>query len=567
MLSANRNRAFFQTVLIFIIIVLVASLSSCHKTEISVSITPEQADLTAGQQFQFTATVSNDSKNLVVWTASGGVIDQSGLYTAGRQAGTYRVVATSTVDKTKFAVATVRITVPEGTLLWHKWLASKDYETPSAMAVDNKGNVILAGNTDNKSIFATQQWSSYCFLAKYTKDGKELWHKWFGAKSNTRINNIFTNDTDDIFISGSTVESLFGEPAQGKDEGFVAKLDSGGQVIWHIWLSSKEEDYVDGISLDQKGNLYLIGSTKGLLFGEMAKGEWDAILLKYDSSGKKLWHSWFSSDKMDRLNHIAIDSKNAVYLSGISIGNMFSEPNQGEWDSFVVKLDEQGKEIWHKWLASGGDDFDKALLLDASDSLIVSIASDGPLLGHKNKGKTDTLIIKYDSKGKILWQKWLAGAGYQEIASLVLDKSNNLIVSGYSDDGLFGENNKGQGDGFLLKTNPAGQEVWHKWLSSAKADLYSSAVVDSTGKVFTVAYSESKLNLNSTQQTGNQYLIKFDQDGKKLWQKDLPPPGLESLLLLSTDASGHLYISASTESSFYGETNKGFADMFLAKYQ
>lgn len=78
---------------------------------VTVSVTPNSTPLQVGQQKQFTATVSGSSDTLVSWSATGGTITASGVYTAPTAAGNYTVTATSQADPTKAGQATVTVTV------------------------------------------------------------------------------------------------------------------------------------------------------------------------------------------------------------------------------------------------------------------------------------------------------------------------------------------------------------------------------------------------------------------------------------------------------------------------
>ncbi len=64
--------------------------------------------LTSGTQ-QFTATVTGTTNTAVTWSATGGSISSSGLYTAPSTAGTYTVKVTSVADNTKSASATITV--------------------------------------------------------------------------------------------------------------------------------------------------------------------------------------------------------------------------------------------------------------------------------------------------------------------------------------------------------------------------------------------------------------------------------------------------------------------------
>ena len=83
--------------------------SPTYQPTAAVSITPTSASLLIGGTQQFTATVSGTTNTAVTWSATGGTISSTGLYTAPSTAGSYVVTATSVADSTKSASATVTV--------------------------------------------------------------------------------------------------------------------------------------------------------------------------------------------------------------------------------------------------------------------------------------------------------------------------------------------------------------------------------------------------------------------------------------------------------------------------
>jgi len=77
--------------------------------QVSVGVSPANVAAQPGTTRQFTATVTGAANSSVTWTATGGSISISGLYTAGTTAGSFTVTATSVQDSTKSASANVTI--------------------------------------------------------------------------------------------------------------------------------------------------------------------------------------------------------------------------------------------------------------------------------------------------------------------------------------------------------------------------------------------------------------------------------------------------------------------------
>lgn len=74
-----------------------------------VNIGPGSAELYAGEQQQFSATVSGAVNTDVTWTTTGGTITDSGVYTAPNTIGDYSVTATSQADPSKSDEASVNV--------------------------------------------------------------------------------------------------------------------------------------------------------------------------------------------------------------------------------------------------------------------------------------------------------------------------------------------------------------------------------------------------------------------------------------------------------------------------
>lgn len=90
----------------------VLALFGCGIGNISVSISPGMVTVNANAQVQFGASVSNSGNKTVLWSASGGTIADTGLYTAPPTAGIYQVVAASQADPSKTATAIVTVVAP-----------------------------------------------------------------------------------------------------------------------------------------------------------------------------------------------------------------------------------------------------------------------------------------------------------------------------------------------------------------------------------------------------------------------------------------------------------------------
>ena len=105
-------------------------------------VSPRAVSLFSGHQQQFTAALNGSSNPAVTWSASGGTISKTGLYTAPSSAGSFTVTARSGTSRRKSASAVVTVTAT----------------TPPPPPVTTV--VSISPTTSNLKVGATQQFSA-----------------------------------------------------------------------------------------------------------------------------------------------------------------------------------------------------------------------------------------------------------------------------------------------------------------------------------------------------------------------------------------------------------------------
>lgn len=111
----SRERSSSKCVFVFVLIgcCAVLVLGGCNSSSQGptyVQISPPVTAVGAGQTVQFTAIVSNDA-SAVTWSASSGIIDSSGIFTAPSQSAVVTITATATKGGAK-ATASVNVVAP-----------------------------------------------------------------------------------------------------------------------------------------------------------------------------------------------------------------------------------------------------------------------------------------------------------------------------------------------------------------------------------------------------------------------------------------------------------------------
>jgi len=107
-------------------------------------------------------------------------------------------------------------------------------------------------------------------------------------------------------------------------------------------LGTSSEDYGYGVTVDSSDNIYVKGYTQGGLDGNTNAGGDDLFVVKYNSSGTKLWTKQLGTSSDDIAYGVAVDSSGNVYAAGYTDGALDGNSNSGGSDLFVVKYNSDG---------------------------------------------------------------------------------------------------------------------------------------------------------------------------------------------------------------------------------
>ena len=90
-------------------------------------------------------------------------------------------------------------------------------------------------------------------------------------------------------MTGMTKGGLDGCKSAGVEDLFVVKYNSSGTKQWTNQLGSSSRDSANDVTTDSSGNIYVTGTTYWELDGNTSAGKADLFVVKYNSSGTKKW--------------------------------------------------------------------------------------------------------------------------------------------------------------------------------------------------------------------------------------------------------------------------------------
>jgi|ERR1035437_3490454 hypothetical protein len=259
----------------------------------------------------------------------------------------------------------------------------------------NQNILLIKNNVVNTKIVLTFILLSFC-VSGIKAQTNFVWGKQFGTSKNEYAITPVADQNGNVYISGSTSGNLSGEN-HGKTDGYVTKIDSIGNIVWTKQFGSGEDDKVNWLAMDKKGNLYAVGTTKGILH-DKNYGHEDIMVVKLDNSGNIEWQKQYGTDSTDIGNSIFVDTQGNIYVTGSTKGIM-GKSSFGKSDGVILKLDTKGNQLFISQFGAPGDNMCTGITGDDASNIYVCGFTTGDLAA-KNKGKYDAFIGKFDNQGK-----------------------------------------------------------------------------------------------------------------------------------------------------------------------
>lgn len=352
-----------------------------------------------------------------------------------------------------------------GNQLWSRQFGTVGIEDIQDMASDGS-NIYVVGNTSDEFNNNTSQGGNDLYLAKYDSDGNQKWIKQFGTTTYEEASSVSTDGYGNIYVSGHTIGGLAGSNKNvGQNltasslilgfpstDSYVAKFDSNGNQQWIRQFGTPLLDDSWGVATDKDGNIFAGGNTKGDFGGKNvgSAAEYDAWLVKLNQYGTQQWVKQFGSPDYDFLWDVKTDSKGNVYATGWTLGDLGGK-NAGSYDVWLAKYDSNGNQEWIKQFGTSGDDaaYMNGLRVDANDNVLLAGYTDSNL-GGENAGSYDAWVAKYDSNGNQRWIKQFGTSDYDTATAISADAYGDFYLSGITA-GSLGDINAGSYDSWVVK--------------------------------------------------------------------------------------------------------------------
>ncbi len=332
-------------------------------------------------------------------------------------------------------------------------------------------------------------------------------------------------------------------------------------LSYSSYVGGTGNELARGIAVDAQGNVYLGGSTNSTnlpvlgAFQSTFKGQADAFVAKFSSSGDLIYMTYLGGSRQDIGNSLAVDAGGNAYITGMTNSSDFPVTSgayqmsyhgaggnacEQAGDAFVIKLNPSGSGLVYSTYVGGSrDDFGSAVAVDAAGNAYItgytlslnfpatqgafqtSFQGSGgqlnkPVCNGVNQAVPqpwfvtgDAFVTKLNPTGsQLIFSTYLGGALDDFGLAIALDSSDNVYVGGFTLsqnfpvtsgalDNSFGGNEIQNefftsGDGFVSKLNSAGSSlIYSTYLGGSGDDAVTAIAVAADQTAWVTGFTSS----------------------------------------------------------------------------
>jgi hypothetical protein len=338
--------------------------------------------------------------------------------------------------------------------------------------------------------------------------------------------------------------------------------------------NNEQEEGVD-IALDNNNDVYVCGQTFPLAtFSDTTLDfnytDLNIFLAKYHCEGGLAWVKGFGSSNRDRVNSIATDKENNVYITGLinkrqSQNAILGDDTLTAFGGFYVsKFDSAGNHVWNK-IAYADNTIGNEMAIGPDDHLyILGGAGFKRTIFSKYQVERGQFILKMNSLNGAI--QWVQPFGHNptdsvmNVKDMAVDAKGNMYFAGWNNsDTLFFHNaviprKSDHSDIIVSKFDSSGQFQWVRRAGGSQfgngaegITIFGDSIIYVAGGVSTHAKDVDFGNVTITEKVGTGsalFLARYRLDGSVAWVR------------LPDSANGNNSATA-VNATFYGEIMMG----------
>jgi hypothetical protein len=220
---------------------------------------------------------------------------------------------------------------------------------------------------------------------------------------------------------------------------------------------------------------------------------------------------------------------------------------------------------WTLQLGTPVGDNALALSVDQDGNVVVAGFSSNGI-----NGDNQSFVRKYNPLGSEppLWERQFGTSSDDSALAVTVDGDGNVIVAGYVSDAFEGQVSAGENDAYIRKYDRGGQVLWTRQFGTTGDDVANSVRADAAGNVVAAGYVEGALPGQTSAVDRDAFVVMYDANGSEtpVWTRQFGSAESDEAASLALDASGNIFVAGYTAGALTPEVNIGSRDAFVRSY-
>jgi len=288
--------------------------------------------------------------------------------------------------------------------------------------------------------------------------------------------------------------------------GFTAQ-----EVVWQKDIKSSTQDFLSQVTATVDQQYLITGSSiqsKKITSENKQNNGYDFHLVKLNQQGEEVWEKYFSGQNHDFLSATVSTQEGGFLLAGTSYSSKGldkKDDSKGGSDIWLIRINEFGDELWQKTLGTSQDEEARSVIQTADLGFMVA----GNVQNSQNGfGSKDVMISRLDKNGKVLSEIILGGKGLDEVEKMIPTPDGGALL------GIYSRSSEIRGMGSV---------------AIAKSSLSENPNPVSRYPKTTENYGE-----------GDYWIVKLNKDGKVEWEKNFGGKGDDHVRTMAFTSSGYI---------------------------
>ena len=272
-----------------------------------------------------------------------------------------------------------------GNVLWNRTITGNDNDYFKSVIETTDGGFVVVGQSYSTNAGFTNAGNTDGIIVKYSANGTREWLKNYGSTYADYFEKVIETSEGDLVAIGTSGKAI------------IVRYTSNGVVKWVNKNETMAGRSYNSVIEASNGDLIVAGYTNPSDTEIENKGKNDAMLISFNSNGEKNWIKNFGGSENDSFTSIINTIDNGFVAVGSSLSSDAGFEAKGNQDAIMIKYNNKGEQLWIKSFGGSKIDCFYSVIELSENNFVACGYSYSTDTEFENKGSADGIILMLNS--------------------------------------------------------------------------------------------------------------------------------------------------------------------------